>query len=72
MTEHEKTLLFMYLIHRGDLLEDEFRELQTTIRYRRIDSCDCIELSIALERLAAFREFSRDITALLKLDKPRK
>lgn len=67
MTIKEKELLLSYFIHRGEHLEQEFQQLRSNIRYRRIDSADCIECSIALERMAAFREFSHDVMQLLKL-----
>lgn len=68
MTEHEIHILYCYLIHRQGVLEDELTEIQSHIRYRRVDSCDCLELAIAIERLQAFREFSADVVALLKLN----
>lgn len=68
MTEHEIHILYCYLIHRQGVLEDELAEIQSHIRYRRVDSCDCLELAIAIERLQAFREFSADVVALLKLN----
>lgn len=68
MTEHETQLLYCYLIHRQGALEDELQEIQSHIRYRRVDSCDCLELAVAIERLQAFREFSADVVALLKLN----
>lgn len=67
MNAKEKQLLLQYFIHRSDLLEDEFRQLRANLRFRKIDSADCIECSIALERMAAFKEFSHDVMQLLKL-----
>lgn len=72
MTEHEIHLLYCYLIHRGQQLEEELSEIQSHIRYRRVDSCDCLELAIAIERLQAFREFSANVVALLKLNDRKK
>lgn len=67
MTNKEKSLLLQYFIHRAELLEDEFRQLRTNLRFRKIDSADCIECSIALERMAAFKEFSHDVMQILKI-----
>lgn len=67
MTLKEKELLLSYFIHRGEYLEQEFRQLRANIRFRHIDSADCIECSIALERMVAFKEFSHDVMQLLKL-----
>ena len=67
MSAKEKQLLLQYFIHRAELLEDEFRQLRANLRFRKIDSADCIECSIALERMAAFKEFSHDVMQLLKL-----
>lgn len=72
MNIKEKQLLLQYFIHRSELLEDELQEIQSHIRYRRVDSCDCLELAIAIERLQAFREFSADVVALLKLNDRKK
>lgn len=67
MTIHEKTLLLQYFVHRTEILEDEHRQLRTTLRYRKIDSADCLECCISLERLNAFKEFTHDVMQLLRL-----
>lgn len=41
------------------MLRDNVRQLQANIRYRNIDSVDCIELIIAIERLNAFEEYCK-------------
>lgn len=48
-------------------LEDEVRELQTNLRFRKIGVSDCIELASALERLDTFKQVTKDIRTLLKM-----
>ena len=50
-------------------LEDELKQKQSNIRYRKIDVVDCIELACDIERLSIFKQTCRDIRALLKLCK---
>lgn len=48
-------------------LENEVKQLQENIKWRRISTIDCLELIIAQERLAAFLEFRQHVKAILKL-----
>lgn len=65
MTEHEKILLYSYIYNNQQLLENEVMQLQSNLRYRRIDSADCFELMTALVRLETFKEVSQHIIALV-------
>lgn len=65
MTEHEKILLYSYIYNNQQLLENEVMQLQSNLRYRRIDSADCFELMAALVRLETFKEVSQHIIALV-------
>lgn len=50
-------------------LENEVKQLQENIKWRRISTIDCLELIIAQERLAAFLEFRQHVKAILKLQR---
>ena len=63
----EKEILIQYIQNNLDLYQNDVIKLKQHLRYRNIDVNDCIELSLSIERLAAFEKFSRDIMALLNL-----
>lgn len=65
MTENEKILLYSYVYNNIQLLENEVKQLQANIRYRRIDTADCMELLTALVRLETFRETTEHILCLI-------
>ena len=65
MNQKEITLLMAY--NNTDRLEDEVRQLQSNIRFRRIDSADCVELLKAKIYLEAFKEITTHIRCLLSL-----
>lgn len=67
MNQHEISLLFGYIHNNQCRLEEEVSQLQTNVRFRRIDSPDCMELLKATIYLEAFREITRDIRHLLSL-----
>lgn len=70
MNQKEMTLLFAYIYNNRTRLEEEKKQLQTNVRYRDIDSVDCLELLLASERLASerldtFLQVTTDIRHLL-------
>lgn len=67
MRAKEKEIILSYLYNSYVKLEDEVKVLQANIRYRTIDSVDCVELICAIERFHLMVEVSRDIRTLLKL-----
>ncbi len=67
MREKEKALIFSYILSQQKNLEDELQQLQSNIRYRKIDVVDCVEMMCVIERMNAFCQFSRDIISLLNL-----
>lgn len=69
MKNKEIELLWRYIINNLTALEQEVQQLQQNLRYRRIDTVDCHELALAIERLNTFRKVSNDILLLLRLDK---
>lgn len=66
MTEHERILLFSYIYNNTQLLENDVKQLQANVRYRRIDTADCLELMTALVRLETFKEVSEHILLILR------
>lgn len=60
-------LLLEYFYKERTRLENDIKQLQDNIRFRRVSTIDCLELIIAQERLAAFMDFSNNVRALLRL-----
>ena len=50
MTEKEKVLLLSYQYNNRTYLEREVVQLRSNLRYRDVDSVDCMELMLAIER----------------------
>lgn len=69
MTQKEVESLLGYMLRRHDLLEMELQQIQTNIRYRRVDVVDCMELALAIERYNSFNDFAADVKQLLNLQK---
>lgn len=67
MTEKEKRFILAYIYNNRCRLENNVRQLQLNIRYRRIDSVDTVELLYALQELENFNQITNDIMLLLKL-----
>lgn len=65
MTEKEKILLYSYVYNNTLMLENEVKQLQSNVRFRRIDSPDVYELLVAQLRLEMFKETSEHILALI-------
>lgn len=66
--EKHKELLHEYFFSEEIRMEDELRQLQHNVRFRRIDDIDCHELLIATLRLESFREFRRNVLMLLNME----
>lgn len=63
----EKIIIVEYIQNNHDFYENDVINLKQQLRYRNIDVNDCVELSLAIERLQAFEKFSRDVMNLLHL-----
>lgn len=63
----EINLVYNYIYNNRQRLEEELRNQQAKLRYRKIDVVDCIETACVIERLNTFRQMSCDILQLLKL-----
>ena len=64
-----KELLHEYFFNEEIRMEEEIRQLQHNIRFRRIDDIDCHELLVATLRLENFREFRRNVLILTDCEK---
>lgn len=69
MTRKEAELLYSYFYNNLCRLEAEVQQLQFNIRYRKIDSSDCLELLLAVQELDTFREVTRHIISLLDINR---
>ncbi len=58
-----------YIYNIRNQTEQEVRQLQSNIRYRRVDIVDCSELSSAIVRADTVHEITENILILLNLDK---
>lgn len=67
MKRHEVELLYSYFYNNLCRLENEVKQLQFNIRFRAIDSSDCLELLVATVQLETFREAVRQIILLLNI-----
>lgn len=67
MRQNEKDIINMYIYNNTVRLEDTVKQLQNNVRFRRIDSIDCIELLLAQQELETFKEVTKHIKLLLKL-----
>lgn len=67
MRQKEIENLMEYIIFEMTRLEQDVQKLQQTLRYKRVDVVDCMELMLALERLVSFKNFSSNVIHLLKL-----
>lgn len=66
----QKEIFFQYLLNERDRLENEVAQLRQNLRMRNVDAVDCLELSLALERLSAFTDFSDHAIAIFNLSCP--
>lgn len=58
-----------YFINQEIRLEDELTELRNRIRFRKIGIEDTVEMMLTMQRLDDFKEFSRNVCAILHLGK---
>lgn len=67
MKKVEINLVYNYIYNNRQRLEEELRQQQANLRYRKIDIVDCIETACLIERVNTFRQTTKDILQLLKL-----
>lgn len=63
----QKEILLAYFYNNRCRLEEEVMQLQSNLRFRKVDITDCVELACAIQRLETFAEVTRHIMALLKI-----
>lgn len=68
MNQKELTLLYSYILNNQLQLKDEIRHLQSNLRFRNVDTVDCLELALAIERYNNFREITKQIRILLNME----
>lgn len=68
MRQNEKDLITRYIYNNRVRLENNVHQLQSNIRFRNIDTVDCIELLLAKQELDTFKEVTNHIRLLLKLN----
>lgn len=68
MRQSEKDLITRYIYNNRVRLENNVHQLQSNIRFRNIDTVDCIELMLAQQELETFKEITKHIRLLLKLN----
>ena len=68
MRQNEINVLCAYIYNNYCRLETNVKILQSNIRFRRIDPVDCIELMLATQEFETFKEVTKHIRILLKLD----
>lgn len=68
-TLKEKELFLQFEYNHREYLRNNVRQLQQNLRYRDIDSVDCIELIIAIEKLNGFEEYCKIIHTIFSIGK---
>ena len=68
MRQNESALIMAYIYNNKLRLEDNVRQLQANVRFRRIDIADCVELLLAQTELETFIDVTNQIRLLLKLE----
>ena len=67
MNQKELSLLLSYIYNNRIRLEDEVSQLQSNVRFRKVDVTDCLELLVALTQLETFKEITDQVLMLLEL-----
>lgn len=63
----QRELWFCYVVNYRQRLENDIKQLQTNLRYRKVDAVDCLELALAIERLNCFNEFCSHTNEIFKI-----
>lgn len=63
----EKELIYRYFNSQLTLAEEELREIQQRVRFRRIDVTDSYELQNAAVKYETMKQISSDILLLLNM-----
>lgn len=68
MRQSEVDLLCTYIYNNYCRLESNVKTLQNNVRFRRVDVADCMEFICAIQEFETFKEVTKHIRILLKLD----
>jgi len=68
MTKSEKEMFLAWLINEDARNEEDVKELQSRVRFRRVGFNDCTELQLALLRQELFHEFALIALRILHMD----
>lgn len=65
MTQKERELYSAYVYNMRSQLEDDIKQLQANIRWRKVSVVDCLELIIAQTRYDDFCEFVHNMNGII-------
>ena len=68
MTQQERELVISWIVNEEIRLDNEVKELQSHVRFRKMNVSDSLELAFAQQRLENFQEFALIIIRLLNLN----
>lgn len=68
MTQHERELIISWIVNEEIRLDNEVKELQSHVRFRKMTVSDSLELAFAQQRLENFQEFALIVIRLLNLN----
>lgn len=66
----QKEIFYQYLLNERDRLEADVISLKQNLRYKTIDTVDCLEYMLALERYNSFCNYFAHAIAIFKLSCP--
>lgn len=69
MNQHERELIISWIVNEDIRLDEEVKELQSRVRFRKLTVSDSLELAFAKQRYENFQEFALIVIRLLNLDK---
>ena len=67
MRQNEFSMIYAYLYNNQIRLEDTVKQLQSNVRFRKIDITDCVELLCAQSQLELFDNVVHDLCAILRI-----
>ena len=67
MKQSEFSMIYNYLYNMQNRFEEELRQAQVNLRYKKVDVVDCAEFMCCVERYNTFLQVSSDIRELLNI-----
>lgn len=68
MNQRERELIISWIVNEELRLDDEVKELQSRVRFRKLTVSDSLELAFAKQRYENFQEFALIVIRLLNLE----